>query len=169
MLNMGRRTRHSNVKISPWDCLMTHLQEHWEGVSLCGNYTLEEWLGGDDSAAFFQSSLAPDGRRVVVKLVPEAVADGAGLLDLWHRTRQLRHPNLVELLDCGRADHDGEIVLYSVFESPDDTLASALSRAPLNPTEAREVLDSVINALRYLHAQGLMLAELDPSRIVAVG
>jgi eukaryotic-like serine/threonine-protein kinase len=148
---------------------MTHLQEHWEGVSLCGNYTLEEWLGGDDSAAFFQTSLAPDGRRGVVKLAPEAVADGAGLLDVWHRTRQLRHPNLVELLDCGRADHGGEIVLYAVFESPDDTLASALSRSPLNELESREVLDSVISALRYLHAQGLVLGALDAEHIVAVG
>jgi eukaryotic-like serine/threonine-protein kinase len=148
---------------------MTHLRELWEGVSLSGNYTLEQWLGGDDSAAFFQTSLAPDGRRALVKLAPEAVIDSAGLLDLWHRTRQLRHPNLVELLDCGRADHGGEIVLYAVFELPDDTLASALSHSPLNQQESREVLDSVISALRYLHAQGLVLGALDTEHIVAVG
>jgi hypothetical protein len=148
---------------------MTHLRERWEGVSLCGNYTLEQWLGGDDSAAFFQTSLAPDGSRAVIKLVPEAVVDGAGPLDLWHRTRQLRHPNLVELLDCGRADLGGEIAFYALFEFPDDTLASALSRSPLNQQESREVLDSVINALRYLHAQGLVVGALDPDHIVAVG
>jgi len=148
---------------------MTHLRECWEGVALSGDYTLEQWLGGDDSAAFFQTSLGPDGRRAVVKLVPEAVADGAALLDLWHRTRQLRHPNLVELLDCGRADRGGEIVFYAAFESPDDTLASAIGRSPLNQVESREVLDSVINALRYLHAQGLVLGALDADHIVAVG
>jgi eukaryotic-like serine/threonine-protein kinase len=148
---------------------MTHLQERWEGVSLCGNYTLEQWLGGDDNAAFFQTSLASDGSRAIIKLVPEALADGAGPLDLWHRTRQLRHPNLVELLDCGRADLGGEIVFYALFESPDDTLATALGRSPLNQQESREVLDSVINALRYLHAQGLVVGALDPDHIVAVG
>jgi hypothetical protein len=148
---------------------MTHLREHWEGVSLSGDYTLERWLGGDDSAAYFQTSLAPEGRRAVVKLVPEAVLDGATPLGLWHRTRQLRHPNLIELLDCGRAGHRGEIVLYALFESPDDTLAAALSRSPLNRQEAREVLDSVIEALRYLHAQGLALGALDPDHVVAVG
>ncbi len=148
---------------------MTHLRERWEGVSLPGDYTLEQWLGGDQSAAFFQTSLAPDGRRAVVKLVPEAGGDGAAPLDLWQRTRQLRHPNLVELLDSGRADHGGEIVLYAVFESPDDTLASALSRSPLNELESREVLDSVIGALRYLHAQGLVVGALDPDHIVAIG
>jgi eukaryotic-like serine/threonine-protein kinase len=148
---------------------MTHLREHWEGVCLSGDYTLEQWLGGDDSAAFFQTSLAPDGRRVVVKLVPEAGVEGAAPLDLWQRSRQLRHPNLIEVLDCGRADHRGQIVLYAVFEAPDDTLASALSRSPLNREEAREVLDSVLAGLRYLHAQGLVLGALDADHIVAVG
>jgi hypothetical protein len=148
---------------------MTHLREHWEGVSLSGDYTLEQWLGGDDSAAFFRTAPGPDGRRAVVKLVPEAAVDGTATLDLWHRTRQLRHPNLIELLDCGRADHGGEIVLYAVFESPDDTLASALSQSPLTPQESREVLDAVLDALRYLHAQGLVLGALDPDHIVAVG
>ena len=95
--------------------------------------------------------------------------DGNGLLDLWQRTRQLRHPNLIELFEYGRADHSGEIVLYAVFEAPDDTLASALSRSPLNEQESREVLDSVLGALRYLHAQGLVMGALDTEHIVGVG
>ena len=86
------------------------------------------WLDGDENAAFFETSPGSDGRRAVVKVVREAVVDGNGLLDLWQRTRQLRHPNLIELFEFGRADHGGEIVLYAVFESPDDTLASALAR-----------------------------------------
>jgi hypothetical protein len=148
---------------------MTHLREHWEGASLTGNYTLEQWLGSDDHAAFFQTSSAPDGRPAVVKLVPEALVEAAPPLDLWHRIRQLRHPNLVELLDFGRADHDGQIVFYAVFEAPDETLSSALSRSALSSQEAREVLDSALDALRYLHAQGLVLGALDPDHIVAIG
>jgi hypothetical protein len=148
---------------------MSHLREHWEGMHLSGDYTLEQWLGGDDSAAFFQTSLAPDGRGAVVKLIPEAAVDGAAPLDLWQRTRQLRHPNLIELFDYGRADHGGQIVFYAVFESPDETLASALNRSPLNQPESREVLDSVLDALRYLHAQGLVHGAIDPDHIVAGG
>ncbi len=148
---------------------MTHLREHWEGVSLAGNYTLEQSLGGDDDAAFFQTSPDTDGHRAVVKLVPEAAVAGAPPLDLWHRIRQLRHPNLVDLLAFGRADHEGQIVFYAVFESPDETLASALRRSPLDPQEAREVLDSVLDALRYLHAQGLVVGVLDADHILAIG
>jgi hypothetical protein len=151
------------------DWFMTHLREHWEGVSLPGDFILEQWLGGDESAAFFKTAPSPDGHHAVVKLVPEASVDSKAQLDLWHRTRQLRHPNLLELIDCGRADLGGEIVLYAVFESPDDTLASALAQASLTKPEAREVLDSVLDALRYLHAQGLAIGVLDPDHILAVG
>src|ERR1019366_7904826 len=135
---MERTTRHGNTKSALRGFSYDSFAGHWEGVSLSGDYTLEQWMGGDDNAAFFRTAPAPSGRCAVVKLVPEAVVDGAATLDLWHRTRQLRHPNLIELLDCGRADRDGEIVLYAVFEPPDDTLASALSRSPLNPQESRE-------------------------------
>lgn len=147
---------------------MTHSWKKWEGVSLPGDYTLDQWLGGQDNAGIFRTSPTPDGRRGIARLLPEGSAEDSPL-ELWHRTRQLRHPNLSELLDYGRADLGGEIVLYAIFESPDDSLADALSRAPLDRQEAREVLDSLLDALRYLHAQGLVSGALDADHVVAVG
>src|SRR4051794_5893207 len=120
---------HANQRARPNRIFMTELMQRWEGVSLPGNLLLEKWLGGDESGAFFQTAL--NGRPATVKLVPEASAATASQLDLWQRTRQLRPPNLLELLDYGRAELSGEIVLFAIFESPDDTLASALARAPL--------------------------------------
>ena len=148
---------------------MTHLREHWEGVSLPGDYLLEQWLSGDEAAGFFETSLGPDGRRAVVKLVPELAGGAAAQLALWQRTRGLRHPNLRELLDCGRAELAGESVLYAVFEYADDTLASALAQSPLSEAEAREVLDAVRDALGYLQTQGLTHPALHPDQVVAVG
>src|SRR5262249_38022042 len=147
---------------------MTHLREHWEGEPLAGKYTLEEWIAGDESMGFFQASMASEG-RAVIKLVPQTAGNGAAPLDLWHRIRQLRHRNLIELLDFGDAEHCGESVFYAVFEPPDETLTSALSQLPLNSKESREVLDAALDALRYLHAQGLVLGTLDSDHIVAVG
>jgi hypothetical protein len=148
---------------------MNQLREHWEGVSLPGDYLLERWLSGDDAAGFFETSLASDGRRAVVRLVRESEVDGAAQLALWQRTRQLQHPNLRELLDCGRAELSGDIVLYAVFEHADDTLAYALAQSPLSEAEAREVLEAVYGALSYLQGQGLAHGALDPEHVVAVG
>jgi len=88
---------------------------------------------------------------------------------MWQRTQKLRHPNLLELLNCGRAELAGEIALYAVFESPDDTLAAALKQSPLSEGEAREVLAAVVDGLGYLQAQGLAPGTLDPEHVVAVG
>ena len=148
---------------------MSELRERWTGVSLPGDYLLQQWLSGDEAAGFFETSVAPDGRRAVVKLVPEVAVDAAAQLSLWQRTRSLRHPNLLQLLDCGRAELPGEIAVYAVFEYADDTLAGALAQAPLSEAEAREVLDAVLPALGYLQARGLALPALDPDQVLGVG
>jgi len=145
------------------------LREQWEGVSLPGDHLLEKWLGGDGTAAFFETPPAADGRRTIVQLVRENDTNRDVQLDRWNRVRQLRHPNLLELRDCGRAVLGGDIVLYAVFELPDDTLASALRNGPLTPDETREVLDSVRDGLAYLHAHKLVIGKLDPDHVVAIG
>ena len=145
------------------------MRERWEGVCLPGDYLLQEWLSGDDAAGFFETSLADGRRRAIVKLVPEWSSDGAAQLALWRRTRSLRHPNLRELLDCGRAELAGKSAVYAVFEYAEDTLASALGKSPLSEAEAREVLDAAVAALGYLQGQGLAQPSLDPDHVVAVG
>ena len=148
---------------------MTQLREHWEGVSLPGDYLLERWTNGDDTAGYFEASCGPDGRRAAVKLVPESAVDSGAQLALWQRTRGLQHPNLRALLDCGRVELAGNAVLYAVFEYADESLASALGRSPLSEAEAREVLEAVVSAVDYLKRQGLAHCALDPEHVVAVG
>src|SRR5260370_3062680 len=148
---------------------MTQLREHWDGVSLPGDYLLERWTSGDDTSGYFEASCAPDGRRAAVKLVLESAVDPGAQLALWQRTRCLQHPNLRALLDCGRAELAGEVVLYAVFEYADDSLASALGQSPLSEAEAREALEAVVGAVDYLKSQGLAHCALDPEHVIAVG
>jgi hypothetical protein len=148
---------------------MSQLRERWEGASLPGDYLLQQWLSGDEAAGFFETSVAPDGRRAVVKLVPASATDAGVQLALWRRTRSLRHANLLQLLDCGRAELAGEIAVYAVFEYADDSLARALAQSPLSEAESSEVLDAVLPALAYLQAHGLALPVLDADHGLGVG
>src|SRR5260370_12552201 len=148
---------------------MTQLREHWDGVSLPGDYLLERWTSGDDTSGYFEASCAPDGRRAAVKLVLESAVDPGAQLALWQRTRCLQHPNLRALLDCGRAELAGEVVLYAVFEYADDSLASALGQSPLSEAEAREALEAVGGAVDYPKSQGLAPSALAPGHPRASG
>ena len=152
---------------------MSQLRERWEGVSLPGEYLLERWVNGDDDAGFFEASRGesegPAAEHFTIKVLPQSHADASAQLALWERTKDLEHPNLRRLVDFGRAELDGQIVLYAVMEKADDTLASALSQGPLSETEAREVLDAVLSALRYLQSKGFAPDALDPDHVVAVG
>jgi hypothetical protein len=130
-------------------------------------------VSGDDNAGFFEAShgedAGPDSELLMVKVLAQADADGSAQLALWQRTRALEHPNLRRLLDFGRAELDGQIVLYAVMEKADDTLASALAQGPLSESDSREVLDAALHALRYLQDRGLAVDSLDPEHVVAVG
>jgi eukaryotic-like serine/threonine-protein kinase len=148
---------------------MTDSREHLEGISLGGQYVLQRWLGGDETAALFLTSFGPDGRRAVLKLIPEGLVGADQQLALWRRTVLLRHPNLLDMLDCGRADVGSHGFLYAVLEYPEDRVSLALEQGPLSEPEAQEVLTSALEALRYLHGQGLAYGPLDADRVVAVG
>ena len=148
---------------------MTQPWTDLESASLPGGHRLQAWLGGDERGAFFRTTPASNGTCALVKLIPENLADAETQLALWRRTQRLDHPNLLPLLEYGRANIAGQEYLYAVFEYPDDRLDTAAEQGPLSEAEVRAVLAAVTEGLRYLHAQGLVYGALDAGHVVAVG
>ena len=145
------------------DWSMTHFGEDVFGVCLAGEYTLRRHFADDGPSAFFEA-VRNTGEPLLIKLEP----NGPGAeerLALWRRIAYLQHPNLLRMLDCGSG---GEAV-YAVMEWPDDRLAAALDQAPLAESEARDLMLAALDALRYLHAQGLVHGEVDAHHVYAVG
>src|SRR5438477_1451352 len=132
---------------------MTHTWTNLESAPLPGNRSLRQCLGGDERGAFFRTTWDDEGTSALVRLVPAELVDPETQLALWRRTRHLYHPNLVALLECGRAMIAGDEYLYALFEYPDDRLDPAMEQ-PLPESEVRGILEAVVKALRYLHAQG---------------
>ena len=149
---------------------MTSTWNHLKGTSLAGKYSLDEWLEESGGAAFFRTTFGPERQTATLKLIPEtSSAAGEEQLKLWRIAARIAHPNMLRLLDHGRAEVPGDTFLYAVFEFPDDSLASALAGGPLTAGETREVLVAALDALRYIHSEGLVHAAVDPSHVVAVG
>src|SRR5260370_12326789 len=54
------------------------------------------------------------------------------------------------------------------MEYAEENLAQFLPQRPLTPAEARDVLTPALDALAYLHAEGLVHGHVRPSNIMAI-
>jgi TOMM system kinase/cyclase fusion protein len=78
---------------------------------------------------------------------------------------ELHHPNIVRLIDSGRAEPD---LLYTVFEFvPGRTLGEVLAEeGALTPWEAAHLMLQVLDALGCAHKRGIIHRDLKPQNIM---
>jgi serine/threonine protein kinase len=81
----------------------------------------------------------------------------------------LRHPNLLEIFDSGEMAADSGTWVYLVTAKPDENLAGVLRERALDATETRQMLDSVLAALSFLHERGYVHGGIRPTEVLACG
>ena len=125
------------------------------------------------------------GRRQAEFLAVEAAAGEAGVplsvslfaggpqeidqeLSRIAQAKQLQHPHVLAILDGGSCSLDGDSLLYVVTRAPEGTLAQRLANGPLAPVEVRGLLEDLLAALSYIHAQGLVYRSLALDTIVLI-
>lgn len=139
----------------------------WEGQIVDGKFPLRCWLGGSDHSAVFLTEMA--SAKAVIKLVVAGTLDANLQLLRWQQATQLSHPHLVRLLTQGRCQIGGAPFLYLVMEYADENLAEILLQRALTAGETKDLLQSVLEALAYLHGKGLVHGQVQPSNILAQG
>ena len=142
----------------------------WAGRVIDGRFPLSEYLGGGDRSAVFASA-TDDGtlRSAAIKLVEANPEDAEARLAGWAAAAALSHPHLLRVLQSGRCQLDGTGFIYVVMERADEDLSQVLLLRTLSEAETSEALASILDALAYLHAQGLVHGRLRPSNILAAG
>ncbi len=141
----------------------------WEGRVVDGSFTLLQWLGGSEGSDVFLTELPEDrSQKVVIKLIPADAAGAKDQIASWATTANLSHPHLIRLFHTGQAQIDDVPLVYVVTEYAEEVLSQLLSERPLTATEAREMLDPVVDGLSYLHGNGFVHGHLKPSNILVV-
>jgi TonB family protein len=137
-----------------------------EGELAGGEFPLERLLDGREGSAVFLTRSASG--KAVIKLVVAGQEQAAEMVERWNRAATLRHPHLVRILAAGTWALEGTPLAYFAMEYAEENLAEVLRERPLTTDEIRDLLPPVVDALAYLHGQGLVHGSLKPSNILAV-
>ena len=145
--------------------ILTH--EERVGTLLAEKYRLASILGRGGMGAVFAGRHEWTGRGVAVKLLNHDLASDPQMAERFLReartAAELKHPNVVDVLDMGRAD-DG--CVYLVLELLDGaSLSDHLGAGPLEPATAFALLTPVMRALAHAHRRGVIHRDLKPDNI----
>src|SRR3984957_19390421 len=147
---------------------MSEAWKTWEGQAVDG-FPLRQYLGGSDHSAVYLTQLNSSGeQKAAIKFIP-ADASAYAQLAKWRVAGELTHPHVLQLIRVGRCELANTNFLYVVMEYAEENLAEILPQRTLQPDEARQVLESALDALTYLHAQGLAHTRIKPGNILAAG
>ncbi len=147
---------------------MSEAWKTWEGQVVDG-FLLRQYLGGSDHSAVYLTELRNSGeQKAAIKFIPADAAADAQMAK-WQVAGQLLHPNLVRLVRMGRCQLNNADFLYVVMEYAEEDLSQILPQRALEAGEARQMLESAMQALGYLHGQGLAHTRIKPSNILATG
>jgi len=141
-----------------------------EGQWINGEYHLRHFLGG---SAFSADLSIGDERReprsVVIKLAEENSPEADLRSESWRIALGISHPDLLRLFQVGRCRIGNLTFAFAVLEQADEVLSQVLPYRPLTEAETISLLDTVLNALAYLHANGLVHGHIKPANVMACG
>ena len=147
---------------------MSENWKQWQGQTVGDDFQLVEYLGGSANSAAYLAA-APDDAKAAIKLIVDDPATAEAHLARWRIAESLSHPHLLKVFRSGRCELGGTSLLYVVMEFAEENLSQILPHRPLTTDEASQMLPPVLDALDYLHGNGLIHGNLKPGNIMAGG
>jgi TonB family protein len=148
-----------------------HAREPWEGRVVEGKYPLLELVGSGPRGSVFRTEFsAKNGaQKAAIKIIPVEPASVEDQLSRLRLASQLSNSRLIKIFESGQCQIQREPAIYVVMEYAEENLAQVLPARALTASEAHQMLPPLLEALSYLHSQGLVHGHVQPSNILAVG
>ena len=136
-------------------------------AALADRYRLEREIGAGGMATVYLAEDLRHNRRVAVKVLRPELAGALGperFLREIETTAQLRHPNILPLLDSGDA---GGTLYYVMPYVEGESLRQSLGREKqLQLDDALRIAREVADALSYAHSRGVVHRDIKPENIL---
>ncbi len=136
------------------------------GEVIDDKFKIEESLGQGGMGAVYAAVNLMTERQVALKWLLPGVAGKPEALQRFLREARaagrIRHPNVVDIYDVGRAGDAFYIVMERLHGEPLDV---RMKRGEMPPTEALSVLMPALRGVAAAHAQGVVHRDLKPANI----
>ncbi|RLB57275.1 MAG: hypothetical protein DRJ42_00830 [Deltaproteobacteria bacterium] len=138
------------------------------GQSIGGRFRVDGFLGRGGAGNVLAAVDEKTGKRVALKLLRSKAALDPVLVERFRREAKalsgIDHPGVIGVEDAGALD-DG--TLFLAMELLDGvTLAQRINRdGPMSAQDLAPVLTGLCDALRAIHAQGILHRDIKPSNI----
>ena len=147
---------------------MSESWKQWEGQIVDARFLLRQYLGGSEHSAVFLTERGTPPQKAAIKFIQVDEPNAELQLFRWKHAHKLSHSHLLRTFESGRCRLSNFELLYVVMEYAEENLSQFLPQRPLTPAEARDVLAPTLQALAFLHAEGLVHGHVRPSNILAI-
>jgi serine/threonine-protein kinase len=148
---------------------MSNADETLVGAVLGGKYRLDRVLGKGGMGAVYAAENTLLIAPVALKVLRPDLASVEGLRNRFvqeaQAIAQVRHPNIVTLLDFGYDEALALLYLVQEFLAGTDLKQQLRQSGPMHPRVAIELLLPVMRALTYAHSRGVVHRDLKPDNI----
>ena len=137
-----------------------------------GNYRLVRRIGSGTMGTVFLGEHERIARRAAIKVLAPELVVAADILDRFfdeaRATSLIRHPAIVEVLDCG-IHPDGRRPYIAMEYLEGDTLADHLGRCALGWREACAIARQIADGLAAAHSRGIVHRDVKPANVMLLG
>jgi serine/threonine protein kinase len=140
------------------------------GSTLDGRYEIQGLLASGGMGEVYRARRVLLGDEVVIKAIRTGGREAADLRDRFLRESrlcaQLRHPNIVTILDFAIAP-DGEPYLVMEYLNGPSLRDELATHGPMTPVEVRQIIEPICGALQLAHDRQIVHRDLKPANIVS--
>jgi TonB family protein len=149
---------------------MSDVWRDWIGQVADHKYQLQQFLGSTDHSVVFLAEFRdPEPRKVAIKFLAADSPNTEQQLAAWKAAAEVKHPSLITLYGSGRCKIADMDLLYVAMEYADENLAEVLPQRALTIDETRQALNTLVDALVFLHQRNLTHGHVKPSNVLAAG
>ena len=159
MVNFQLTTREATAL----EAVVVHFSHMTDQPSRIGPYRVTRKLGEGGMGVVYAAFDEKLDRPVAIKAIRDRGSTNRERV--WREARAAAattHPNICQIYELVE-DRDQLFLVMELLEG--QPLSEKLETAPLSPSEALSVLQSTLDALKALHARGLIHRDLKPSNV----